>query len=130
MFDFKALLDALFGWVAMLLDLLLGGSVLGLVVVGACLMSGCRSTDQTAAVMQTLQQGKAEGHLVLTTPGAVSVGERTEFFIGAMGTSLSFDGEIDFSDAQFKLPTSPNNGENTTEPQPETAIGDNPDVVP
>ena len=70
-------------------------------------LAGCKSQDQTASVLRTLKQGQARGHLVMTTPGALSAGQQTEFFIGARGSTLTFDGNIDFSGAPDEPPAGP-----------------------
>lgn len=62
---------------------------------------GCESADKTVAVLGVLQQGQARGHLVVTTSAALSAGLTNEFFFGAKDTSLTFDGNIDFGDANF-----------------------------
>jgi hypothetical protein len=62
---------------------------------------GCASQDKTLTALAVLQEGKARGHLVLTTSAGVSVGTQTEFFLGARGTQISFDGDINFADAEF-----------------------------
>lgn len=70
------------------------------VMFGGCL-GGCKTPDRTAATLATLQEGKARGHIVLVTPGSISAGQQTEFFFGARGSTLSFDGDVDFSVADF-----------------------------
>lgn len=105
MFDLASMLVMVSNLLSILMDFfgkLFGGTLLAIGLLVVC--SGCASVDRTGAVMQTLQQGKAKGHLVLTTPGAVSVGMQNEWFIGARGSTLAFDGDIDFSDAAFVLP--------------------------
>jgi hypothetical protein len=72
-----------------------------LLSVSSCLSSGCSTQDKTTAVLSVLEEGKARGHLVLTTSGAVSVGVQQDFYLGAKGTTLSFDGDIDFREADF-----------------------------
>lgn len=61
-------------------------------------LGGCQDMAQQQNVLQFLQESKAEGHLVLTSNGALKFGARQEFFAGADGTTISFDGSIDFAD--------------------------------
>lgn len=61
-------------------------------------LAGCQDVAQQQNVLQFLQQAKAEGHLVLTSSGVLKAGMRQEFFAGADGTTISFDGSIDFAD--------------------------------
>lgn len=60
---------------------------------------GCSSQQKTEDVLLILQEGKAQGHLVITTDGRLSVGQTTAFFAGANAASVSFDGDIDFGDS-------------------------------
>ena len=73
-------------WLWVVLGLLFGANV------------GCQDVQQQQNVMQFLQEAKAEGHLVMTSDGALKAGMRQEFFAGADGTTISFDGSIDFAD--------------------------------
>ena len=61
---------------------------------------GCESVEQNQNIMRFLQTGKARGHLVVTSDGAVKAGMRNEFFAGADGTTISFDGNIDFGSTE------------------------------
>lgn len=63
-------------------------------------LPGCRAPDQTKQLMQALHDGQARGHLVVTSPGILSVGMQYDFYIGAKGTTLSFDGDIDFTNGK------------------------------
>ncbi len=69
--------------------------------VTLCHVAGCDHRN-VQDLFAALQQGKARGHLVLTTSGVVTAGTQTEFFVGLRGTSLTFDGNIDFADAKFE----------------------------
>lgn len=60
--------------------------------------SGCESSQQNENTLTFLQKAKATGHVTITTTGAVSVGQNLSFFAGAHGTTVAFDGNIDFSD--------------------------------
>ena len=75
------------------------------VVLGGCLpfATGCKSQDSTMLALATLQEGKARGHISLTTGGAFSAGQQTEFFLGARNTHFAFDGDINFAEADFDL---------------------------
>ncbi len=76
------------------------------VVVFACVTlwhcAACASPDKTTTALALLQEGNARGHLVMTTSAALSVGTQTDFYVGARGTKISFDGDIDFRDADFR----------------------------
>lgn len=61
-------------------------------------VGGCQDVTQQQNVLQFLQEAKAEGHLVLTSDGTLKAGMRQEFFAGADGTTIAFDGGIDFAD--------------------------------
>lgn len=63
--------------------------------------AGCKSPDQTHVLLTTLAEGKARGHLVVTTGGQASAGQTVEFFLGAKGSTASFDGDINFAEADF-----------------------------
>lgn len=67
-----------------------------LAAIGAVAAGGCKSPDQTASVLATLERGRAEGHLTVTTSGAVGVGQKTTLWAGADGTTVAFDGSVDF----------------------------------
>lgn len=69
-----------------------------LAAIGAIAVTGCKSPDQTASVLATLERGKARGHATLTTDGRLGVGQATTFWAGASGSTLAFDGQIDFSE--------------------------------
>jgi len=66
--------------------------------VGAilCHCGGCKSPDQTAALLDTLQQGHATGNLTLTSDGRLAVGMEQAFSLGANKSAVAFDGHIDF----------------------------------
>ena len=68
-----------------------------LVCAGMCHLSGCKSPDQTAAVMAALQQGHAAGELTLTTGGKMAAGLDHAFYLGAKDAALTFSGRIDFT---------------------------------
>jgi hypothetical protein len=71
--------------------ILLAGSFLGLI-------GGCADQQKNQNVLTFLQEGKAEGHLVVTS-NAVAGGELYQGFrLGADDMSVGFDGSIDFAD--------------------------------
>ena len=79
------------------------GKVLGLLVgwwwlLLLPLLGGCQDMAQQQNVMQFLQEAKAEGKMQLSTNGGLKAGMRQEFFAGADGTAVSFNGSIDFAD--------------------------------
>lgn len=59
---------------------------------------GC-AADKAEITLSYLERGQAEGHLTVTSSGAVEAGETISFFAGAKGTTIAFDGSIDFSKA-------------------------------
>ena len=59
---------------------------------------GCKTPEETTATLEMLRQAKARGHLVVASDGAVEVGQSTSFFLGARGTRIMFDGDIDFTE--------------------------------
>lgn len=67
--------------------------------IAAIAAGGCKSPDQTASVLATLERGRAEGHLTVTTSGAVGVGQKTTLWAGAEGTTVAFDGSVNFAPA-------------------------------
>ncbi len=75
--------------------------------MGGCAATGANAQEQynaDLAKLQVLQQGKANGHLVLQSGGKVGVGAENNFYLGLMDSNLSFTGQIDFSEAQFPQP--------------------------
>ncbi len=76
-------------WMNWLL-ILVAGSLLG--------MFGCADQQKQQSAMSFLQQGKARGHLVLTSDAQANA----ELYQGVRGgpnkTSISFDGDIDYAD--------------------------------
>lgn len=69
--------------------------------ISACALTGCANDQKTDAMLLTLQEGKARGHLVFTTNGQVGAQQTTTFAIGATGSHMSFDGDVNFADAEF-----------------------------
>ena len=67
----------------------------GLVTL-ACL--GCNDPNTMETTLQALERGKAQGQLILTSDGRVSVDQRISFGLGAGKAALSFSGNIDFND--------------------------------
>lgn len=67
-----------------------------LAAIAAVAATGCKTPDQTASVLATLERGRAEGHLTVTTSGAVGVGQKTTLWAGADGTTVAFDGSVNF----------------------------------
>jgi hypothetical protein len=59
---------------------------------------GCKTQSQTDNTLRFLQEGKARGHLVVTSQGQVAAGQKLEFYAGAGHATVSFDGDIDFAD--------------------------------
>lgn len=96
----------------------------------SCAMMGCKDELQHQNTLEFLQQGKARGHLVITTTGALSAGMRTVFFAGADETAVSFDGDVDFADSVRHLGGAllPDGGGATDDPPPAPATSD--DVPP
>ena len=67
----------------------------GWVLVGG--MLGCESSQQFDQTMKFLEDGNAEGHVVVTTGGSpLQAGMKQTFFLGPENCALSFDGNIDF----------------------------------
>ena len=65
---------------------------------GACLI-GCKTPDQTASVLEALERGQAEGHLVIVTDGQLKAELIQGVRFGAAGTVMSFDGSVNWSGA-------------------------------
>ena len=61
-------------------------------------LTGCSQERDPNDTLRLLQQGKAEGHLVLSTDGRIGVGATQEFFLGPIHSGLAFDGSVDFAD--------------------------------
>ena len=74
--------------------------LLFVLLFGLCFLTGCKSTESTEATMKMLQEAKFEGHFIMATDAGVEAGETISFFLGARGTRLAVDGNIDFSDTQ------------------------------
>lgn len=66
--------------------------------IAALAVTGCKSPDQTAAVLTTLERGRARGQLTVTTDGRLGLGQATTFWAGASGSTVAFSGDIDFSE--------------------------------
>ncbi|MCH8854550.1 MAG: hypothetical protein IID41_18135 [Planctomycetes bacterium] len=60
--------------------------------------AGCANENQMETTLQALERGKAQGQLILTSDGRVSVDQQVSFGFGARGATLAFSGKIDFSD--------------------------------
>lgn len=83
--------------------------------LGSCL-TGCKSQSDNLMLLQTLQQGKAKGHVQLQSGGKIGGGANTVFWGGATDSNLSFYGEIDFEGASF--PPIELSGKETPPPTP------------
>ena len=58
---------------------------------------GCDNSQQFDMTMKMLEDGNADGHIVVTTGGSpLQAGMKQVFFLGPENASLSFDGTIDF----------------------------------
>ena len=66
---------------------------------GLVAMTGCQEGGSMADTLNFLQEGKARGHLVVTSDGQVGGGIATNVYGGAADASISFDGDIDFADS-------------------------------
>lgn len=77
-------------------------SLISVVLCVLCL--GCSSLEKTHGIMAALERGKAKGHLVLTTDGSVHLGYDQSVYAGLRKTTLSFNGDIDFSDVEEPTP--------------------------
>lgn len=73
------------------------GVSLLLAYLSSC-VAGCGDNVSVGEQMELLQQGKARGHLVVTSDGRVGGGFQNYFVFGAGQASLSFDGDVDFAD--------------------------------
>lgn len=71
---------------------------LAVFVLPAWLVLGCESPEQNAVTLKLLQEGKARGHLTLGSSGVIGLMEKTEIGLGALGTTVTFDGDINFGD--------------------------------
>lgn len=63
----------------------------------AGILTGCSDAQQNQNTLTFLQQGKAKGHAVVTTDAGGEFSMTNAFRLGASGTTVSFDGNIDFS---------------------------------
>ena len=59
-------------------------------------LPGCQDATQNQNVLTFLEKGGARGHLTVTSDAGLSGGMTTEFFGGARGTRVAFDGDIDY----------------------------------
>lgn len=59
-------------------------------------VGGCSDAQQNQNVLQYLKDGKARGHAVITTDVAGEFAMEQRFRLGAAGTKVSFDGDINF----------------------------------
>ncbi len=66
--------------------------------------SGCEGKDTAEVTLSFLERGNAEGHLICTSDGGVEVGQTISFHVGARGTRIAFNGDIDFSEAPAEAP--------------------------
>lgn len=66
-----------------------------------CLSLACKTPEKDAMMLKMLQEGKARGHLTMGSQAILGVTQRTEVGIGALGTTVTFDGDINFADAEF-----------------------------
>lgn len=73
-------------------------SIITTAVLIAALCSGCNDPNAMETTLQALERGKAQGQLIFTTDGRVSVSQSVGFGIGAGESTLSFSGKIDFSE--------------------------------
>jgi len=84
-------------WLTRGVWLAIGNAILAFVL--GVLGLGCQNQQTYDQTLATLQQGKARGHLVVTTDGKLGFGASQTFFGGANAGSLSFDGDVDFADS-------------------------------
>lgn len=57
---------------------------------------GCSDPKQNENVLMWLEKGEATGHVVITTDVAGEFAMEQRFRLGAAGTRVSFDGQINF----------------------------------
>lgn len=62
-------------------------------------LPGCKNPETVRDTLLVLQQGKARGHITMTTDARVSVSQAIHFGIGPEHSSISFDGDVDFGDS-------------------------------
>ena len=74
------------------------GKVLAVAAFAAALCLGCNDPNRMETTLRALERGKAEGQLVLTSDGRVSIDQQISFGFGASRSSLSFSGKINFND--------------------------------
>lgn len=85
-----------FAWLLEHLSTLIGLWCIGL--CGCLLNAGCADQQKFAQSMTFLQEGKARGHLVLTSDARLAGTVETTFSGGANKSALSFDGDVNFAD--------------------------------
>jgi hypothetical protein len=84
------------------LNVIVRSSLLGVGAFIASLatcISGCNEPQKNHAALVFLQEGKARGHCVITYDGKLGGEFREGFYFGAGAMSVSFDGDIDYSDS-------------------------------
>lgn len=59
---------------------------------------GCKNQQSYEQTMTFLQQGKARGHLTVTSDGRFGGTIENAFTFGASKSVMSFDGDVNFSD--------------------------------
>ena len=89
----------MFGWIKNGVLLAIGETILAAILMLLGLTAGCSEGGSMADTLTFLQQGKARGHLVVTSDGQVGGGISTNVYGGAADASVSFDGDIDFADS-------------------------------
>lgn len=80
-------------------------AVLLLWVCGAC--KGDDNRQTYVRTMTALKEGKARGHLSVTTGGKLGAEWGTRVTLGPMDTSLSFDGDVDYADPAWEASSQP-----------------------